>query len=192
MSKGNSFDWAIKAYAQGAVFVAFDLETTGLTPGLDQIVEIGAVKFDKKGLIARFSTLINPGIPMPAEAGKVNNITDEMLAGKPHIGEVLPDFLRFIENSTIVAHNAPFDCGFINEKLKKSDISPFSALPNPQICTLVFSRQAFPGLRSYSLQNLAADLRIPAMDAHRAEDDARLCMEIFIRCLDAEKANSDI
>ena len=59
---------AVKAYAEGAVFTAFDLETTGLDPRLDKIVEIGAVKFDKMGLIARFSTLINPGIPMPKEA----------------------------------------------------------------------------------------------------------------------------
>jgi DNA polymerase-3 subunit epsilon len=164
--------------------IFFDLETTGLNSGLDQIVEIGAVKFDKKGLIARFSTLVNPGIHMPAEAERVNNITDEMLAGKPHIGEVLPDFLRFIEKSIIIAHNAVFDCDFINETLKNSPVSPFPALPNPIADTLVSSREAFPGLRSYSPQNLAAELRIPANNAHRAEDDARLCVEIFVRLLD--------
>jgi DNA polymerase-3 subunit epsilon len=86
----HSFDWAIKAYAEGAVFVAFDLETTGLDPHLDHIVEIGAVKFDKKGIIARFSTLVNPGVPMPAEAARVNNISDEMLKGKPSVGESGP------------------------------------------------------------------------------------------------------
>ena len=188
--QNKPFEWAAKAYAQGAVFVAFDLETTGLDPRLDKIAEIGAVKFDRKGLIARFSTLVNPGIPMPAEAEKVNNISDEMLAGKPHIGEVLPDFLHFIENSIIIAHNAAFDCGFINENLKNSPKSPFPALPNPQICTLVFSRAVFPALRSHSLQNLAAELRIPAIDAHRAEDDARLCMKIFTRCLDAVKTGN--
>ena len=188
----GSFDWAIKTYAEGEAFVAFDLETTGLDPRLDQIVEIGAVKFDKQGLIARFSTLVNPGIPMPAEAEKVNKISDEMLRGKPAIADVLPDFLRFIEKSIIIAHKTAFDCGFINEKLKNSAYSPFPSLPNPQICTLVFSREVFPALSSYSLQNLAADLRIPAIDAHRAEDDARLCMEVFLRCLNTVKPNPDI
>ena len=195
----ESYDWAIKAYAGGAVFTAFDLETTGLDPRLDKIVEIGAVKFDRQGIIARFSVLINPGVPMPAEAGKVNNITDQMLRGKPSLDEVFPDFMRFILDTTLAAHNAPFDCGFINEKLKerwerKSSAQgldfgggagpwapPFPSLPNPVADTLVFAREAFPGLRSYSLQNLAAELEIPARDAHRAEDDARLCMEIFLR-----------
>ena len=168
----ESSNWVLKAYREGAVFTAFDLETTGLDPRLDKIVEIGAIKFDRKGPIARFSTLINPGIPMPPDAERVNKISDEMLKGKPSLDKVLPDFLLFIRNTVLMAHNAPFDCGFINEKLKER-------LPNPQVCTLVLSREAFPGHRSYALQNLAADLRIPSQDAHRAEDDALLCMEIF-------------
>ena len=171
----NSFETAKKAYDEGAALVAFDLETTGLEPRRDKIVEIGAVKFDNKGLIARFSTLINPGIPMPEEASRVNKISDEMLKGKPSLDEVLPDFLCFIRGAALAAHNAPFDCGFINEKLEKP-------LPNTILDTLAVSRELFPGLKSYSLQNLAAALGINAIDAHRAEDDARLCMEIFLRC----------
>ena len=179
----SSFDWAVKAYTEGAVFTAFDIETTGLEPRTDHIVEIGAVKFDKNGLAARFSALINPGIAMPPEAEKVNNISDEMLRGKPSLDTVLPDFLFFIRNTILMAHNAPFDCGFINGKLKKNPASKnIDAGPHSIVDTLVFSRESFPGRRSYSLQNLAADLRINVLDAHRAEDDARVCMEIFIRC----------
>ncbi|MDR2618470.1 MAG: 3'-5' exonuclease [Treponema sp.] len=196
-------------YAGNGIFTAFDLETTGLDPQKDRIVEIGAVKFDRLGLIARFSTLVNPGIPMPPEAGKVNNITDEMLAGKPSLDEVLPDFLRFIRDTVLTAYNAPFDCGFVNESLKvryekaraavpggqgslldslDNDAAPGSgwtvqSLPNPVADTLAIAREVFPGKRSYKLQELAAELQIPAAEAHRAEDDARLCMEIFIRCL---------
>jgi len=186
----NSLNWTVKAYTEGAVFVAFDLETTGLESRKDHIVEIGAVKFDRKGLIARFSALINPGIPMPAEAERVNKISDAMLRGKPSLDEVFPDFMLFIKDTVLAAHNAPFDCGFINEKLKNRReggeitlVLPLSVLPNPIADTLVFSREVFPGLKSYSLQNLAASLGIPSLDAHRAEDDARLCMEILIRCL---------
>ena len=170
------FDRAIKAYSEGAVFVAFDLETTGLSAQHNHIVEIGAVKFDRLGLIARFSTLINPGIPMPKEAEEINKISDEMLRGKPNLEEVIPDFLYFIKNAVLAAHNAPFDCGFISAKLK-------NPLPNLILDTLSVSREFFPGLQSYSLQNLAASLGINAHDAHRAEDDARLCMEIFLRCI---------
>ena len=187
----ESFNWALDAYKKGTAFAAFDVETTGLEPRLDQIVEIGAVKFDRNGLIARFSTLINPGIPMPAGAERVNKISDEMLKGKPPLDEVFPDFVYFIRGAVLAAHNTAFDCGFINEKLKerwersKPWVPPFPSLPNPIADTLVISREVFPGRRSYSLQNLAADFNIPALDAHRAEDDARLCMEIFIRCLGA-------
>jgi DNA polymerase-3 subunit epsilon len=173
----ESINFAKKAYTEGAVFVAFDLETTGLDPKLDQIVEIGAVKFDNKGIIARFSCLINPGISMPLEAGRVNKITDEMLWAKPSLDEVFPDFLYFIQGANLVVHNAPFDCGFVNEKLKGR------SLPNTIFDTLNNSRHVFPGLRSYSLQNLAAELQISVLEAHRAEDDALVCMEIFLRCL---------
>jgi len=169
-------DWIKKAFAEGNIFVAFDVETTGLDSRADKIVEIAAVKFDNRGIIARFSTLINPGIPMPAEATRVNNINDDMLAGKPSLNEVLPDFLHFIKGAVLSAHNAPFDCGFINKNLN-------TGLDNRIADTLVLSRELFPGLRSYSLQNLAAALELSTQNAHRAEDDAILCMEILMRCI---------
>jgi DNA polymerase-3 subunit epsilon len=192
-------------------FTAIDLETTGLDPKRDHIVEIGAVKFDKKGAISRFSMLINPGILMPFSANAVNNITDDMLKDKPPLDAVLPDFLRFVKNTVIIAHNASFDCGFINEELKiryenalKAEdesiglfsdeefpvqeasalwIPPFPMLPNRIVDTIVFAKEVFPGMRKYNLQDLAAFLTINAKDAHRAEDDARVCMEIFLRCV---------
>ena len=191
----QTYEDAARAYSEGNAFVAFDLETTGLDPRKDKIVEIGAVKFDNKGLIARFSALVNPGIPMPAGAERVNGISDTMLMGKPPIAEVLGDFLPFIKNAVIIAYNAAFDCDFINEALKErrsstenaffpafpSDLPP--ALPNPIADVLIFAREIFAGHKSYSLQNFASALGIASFNAHRAEDDARLCMEIFLRCL---------
>jgi DNA polymerase-3 subunit epsilon len=177
------------AYRGKGVFIAFDLETTGLDPAQDEIAEIGAVKFDRRGLIGHFSTLINPGIPMPPEAGRVNGITDRMLAGKPSLDEVLPDFLRFIGEGILVAHNAPFDCGFINAGLQwrfDRGTAPFPQLPNPVVDTLIYARKRFPGQPNYKLGSLAAFLGIESGDAHRAEDDARVCMEIFIRCYEEE------
>ena len=182
-------DMTLKNYIEGAIFTAVDIETTGLDPKFDRIVEIGAIKFDKKGIIARFSTLINPGIPMPAEAAKVNNITDEMLAGQPDIKNVLPDFLYFVKKSILAAHNAAFDFGFINESLNKYGETG-SNLPNTIVDTLVMSREVFAGKQSYSLQKLVAGLGIRANDAHRAEDDARLCMEILKKCIETAGQNN--
>ena len=181
----ESYKWAFTAYREGALFTAFDVETTGLNSGQDRIVEFGAVKFDRQGPVARYSALINPEIPMPAAAGKVNGITDAMLAGQPPIEETMPDFLGFIANTVIVAHNAPFDTGFVNEslaRLYKKGYAPFRRLPNKTVDTLVLSRSVFPGYPGYSLQNLARSLGLQAENAHRALDDARLCMEIFIAC----------
>lgn len=198
-------------FHSGGVFAAFDLETTGLNPVKDSIVEIGAVKFDKTGVMSRFSVLVHPGISMPPSASKVNNITDEMLIGKPPLSAVLPDFLRFIDGAVLVAHNAGFDCGFINESLKQfapsekpleAEFEAFSAdsgstwrslfaeLPNPVGDTLVLAKEAFPGRMRYNLQDLSASLGISSRDAHRAEDDARVCMELFIRCFEEYAARA--
>ncbi|MDR1587901.1 MAG: 3'-5' exonuclease [Treponema sp.] len=178
----ESFDWAFKAYAEGAIFCAFDTETTGLDPEKDRIVEFGAVKFDRNGPITRFSALVDPGVPMPAEASRVNNITDAMLAGKPPVEAVMPDFLRLIEGTIIIAHNAAFDCGFINQTLARISGGLSRGLSNRSADTLSLAKRFFPGLGRYNLQDLAAGLGIRAADAHRAMDDARLCMEIFIKC----------
>lgn len=185
----ESLDFLRAAYNEGKTFTAFDLETTGLDAKSAHIVEIGALRFDKRGTAARFATLVNPGVPIPPEAEKINGISDEMLGGYPGIEKVMPDFLYFVRNTVLIAHNAPFDCGFINESLARlhgKGNAPFPALPNPVACTLLISRETFPGRKSYSLQNMAADLSIPSLEAHRAGDDARLCMEILLKCLDIE------
>jgi DNA polymerase-3 subunit epsilon len=188
----GTYDWVAEALLspEGSVFTAFDIETTGLDPKVHRIVEIGAVKFDRRGVIGRFSALINPGIPMPPEASAINGITDEQLADKPPVERVLPDFLRFIGTSVLVAHNASFDCSFINAALGAfySDggllwQAPFPSLPTRIVDTLTFAKETFPGRPNYKLQNLAAFLDLESKNAHRAEDDARLCMELLLQCV---------
>jgi DNA polymerase III epsilon subunit family exonuclease len=159
------------------VFVAFDLETTGLSPQYDRIVEIGAVKFVDGREIVRFNALVNPGMPMPAGASSVNGIIDAMLAGKPAIEAVLPEFLEFITGSVLVAHNAQFDLGFVSAALRKQGKG---VLPNDFVDTQPMSRRAWPGRQNYKLQSLASDLGVKSIEAHRAEDDARVCMEVFL------------
>ena len=175
----TSYDWLAAVY-DTAAFIAFDTETTGLDPAAGRIVEIGAVKFDRRGIAARYNVLINPEIPMPEEAGKVNGITDEMLKDKPLIAAVFPDFFDFIGTGVLVAHNAPFDINYINAELKRIGKSP---LGNKVVDTRIFAKEIFPGLSSYALQDLAVQLGITALEAHRAEDDARVCMELFDKTL---------
>ena len=162
------------------VFVAFDLETTGLSPQLDKVVEIGAVKFVDGKETARYGVLVNPEMAMPPGAMAVNGITDAMLAGKPTIREVLPEFLAFIRGAVLIAHNATFDLGFVRSAMGRLGLGE---LPNDFVDTRVMAQRAFPGRSNYKLQNLAVDLDVKALAAHRAEDDARVCLEVFLACL---------
>ncbi len=175
----TSYDWLAAVY-DTAAFIAFDTETTGLDPVSGRIVEIGAVKFDRRGIVARYNVLINPEMPMPEEAGKVNGITDEMLKDKPLIAAVFPDFFDFIGTGVLVAHNAPFDINYVNAELKRAGKTP---LTNKVVDTRIFAKEVFPGLSSYALQDLAVQFGITALEAHRAEDDARVCMELFEKIL---------
>lgn len=175
------FDWIAKEF-DGTAFTAFDTETTGLEPRACRVVELGGIRFDSRGIASRFNTLINPGVPMPSEVTKINGITDAMLSGQPRPDAAIPDFLRFAGDTVLVAHNAPFDVSFINEELARLGKS---ALKNRVVDTRAFARDMFPGLPNYKLQDLAAHFGIKAIDAHRAEDDARVCMELFLVCLAA-------
>jgi DNA polymerase-3 subunit epsilon len=174
----GQYDWLSMA-DPATVFTAFDTETTGLDPRKNRVIEIGAVQFDTSGIMARFSVLINPERPMPEEASRINGITDAMLAGKPVAAEVLQDFLSFIGTTVLVAHNAPFDISFMNEEFSRLMMPPLS---NRVVDTRILAKEVFPGLPRYALQDLAKHFGIEAKDAHRAEDDAKVCYELFRVC----------
>ena len=161
-------------------FVAFDFETTGLSPNWDRIIEIGAVKFNNDGELDRFSQLVNPQMPIPEGASAVNEIFDHMVKNAPIGQEVLPLFQKFVAGSILVAHNAAFDVSFFRSSLSRWGLGE---LKNDVVDTQRMSQKAFPGRSTYKLQSLAADLGVVALQAHRAEDDARVCMELFRACL---------
>ena len=160
-------------------FTAFDLETTGLYPDRDAIIEIGAVRFNLDGEQYRFSGLIDPGRSIPEEASRVNGISDEMVAGMPSIEEILPGFLDFIDDSVLIAHNIGFDAGFIAAAAASQELT---LKDNPCIDTVLLGKKCYTGLYSYSLGSLSSALGISIENAHRAEDDAEACMKIFIKC----------
>ena len=160
-------------------FIAFDLETTGTLPGVDQIVEIGAVRFDEGGEPETiFTTLIQPTISMPEGASRVNGITDDMLVGKPRIHEVLDAFAEFCGDEVLVAHNAPFDAQFLTADIKRFESNAPTGLV---LDTCNIARKVFPGLANYKLGTLVQHLGIPSTNFHRAEEDAAYCGHLFAK-----------
>lgn len=158
-------------------FIAFDLETTGTVPGVDRIVEIGAVLFNNYEVESVFSTLINPQRSIPAGASAVNGITDDMVFDKPLIEDILPSFAEFCQDHPMVAHNAPFDSQFLLADIKRLEL----AAPRGVILdTLPIARKVFPGLPNYKLGTLVQHLKIPSSNFHRAEEDATYCGRLFI------------
>lgn len=161
-------------------FIAFDVETTGTVPGVDQIVELGAVRFINGQVEGVFSTLIDPLRSIPPGASAVNGITDDMVQGKPTVDTVLPAFSEFCSSLPIVAHNAPFDSQFLTSDIKKFETAAPKGLV---IDTLTISRKVFPGLPNYKLGTLVQHLKIPSTGFHRAEADATYCGHLFIEML---------
>lgn len=157
--------------------VIFDLETTGLNSENDRIIEIGALKV-RNGIIEdSLGILVNPGIKIPYYATKVNGITDQMVKDQISDNHGVKQLLDMIDNdSYIVAHNVKFDMGFVNAYLKRNGKNP---LTNSLVDTVRLARKAFPGKSKYSLGIIAKELGIEVKDAHRAEDDTRVCFELY-------------
>ena len=156
-------------------YVVFDIETTGFDPFNDKIIEIGAVKMKGKEIIDEFSEFVNPKIPIPKEIVKLTSITDEMVKDAPDIKTILPRFLEFCGDSTVVAHNAKFDVGFIKQKSSDQNLE-FS----PSVVdTLPLARALLVNEKKFGLANLTKYFGIILESHHRAIDDARATAEVF-------------
>jgi DNA polymerase III subunit epsilon len=163
-------------------YVAFDLETTGLMAETDRIVEIGAVRFLGNGQeIGRFQRLVNPQRPMSPAAFAIHGISDHDLADAPPASEVLPEFLAFLEEphkTTLLAHNASFDAGFLGRELARAGLStPAYSLFD----TLALARRRLPQLTSHRLDSLAQALGLDPAGAHRALADSLRVKDIWLR-----------
>nr|WP_288723308.1 PolC-type DNA polymerase III [uncultured Sellimonas sp.] len=176
--------------AQGAgnqtlfdTYVVFDLETTGFSPIQDKIIEIGAVKVENGQITEKFSTFVNPKIPIPFEITKLTGITDEMVVDAKPIEEVLPEFLGFIKDAVLVAHNAGFDVSFIEQNCRYQNIKPDFA----SVDTVALARVLLPTLSKYKLNVVAKALNISLENHHRAVDDAGATAEIFVKFVDMLK-----
>lgn len=167
-------------------YVVFDIETTGLSKEKEMITEIGAVKVADGKIIDRFSTFVNPQRPISAEITKLTGITDDMVKDAPTIENVLPEFLKFCEDTVLVAHNASFDTGFIRIAAERAGLGE---LHHTIVDTLELARALLPELNKHKLDIVCEHLGVTLNGHHRAVNDAEATAEVFIKFLDmlAEK-----
>ncbi len=161
-------------------FISFDLETTGFIAGVDKIVEVGAVRFVNGTIDSVFSTLVDPKMPIPEGASRVNGITNEMVQGKPTIDRLLESFSDFCADDVLVAHNANFDFQFlVSDIVRLESKAPRGAI----LDTCNIARKIIPGLPNYKLGTLVQHLGIQSSNFHRAEEDATYCGELFLHLI---------
>ncbi len=170
-------------------YIAFDLETTGFLPGVDQITEIGAVRFENGKPASVFASLVNPRQSIPEGARKVTGITDEMVKDQPPIENFLEEFAEFCGEDMVVAHNAPFDFQFLTADIKKFESSAPRGLV---LDTCAMARKVFPGLMNYKLGTLVQHLGIQSTGFHRAQEDATYCGHLFAHILNKVAVNGQI
>jgi DNA polymerase-3 subunit epsilon/ATP-dependent DNA helicase DinG len=155
--------------------VALDLETTGLDPVQDAVIEIGAVRFRGSRVEAEWSTLVNPGRPLPPYITQLTGITDAMLAAAPRLSRVLPELIEFVGDLPLLGHNLAFDMRFLERH------TPFRQ--NQAMDTYDLASVILPSGR-YRLGTLAQALGVVPRAVHRGLDDARTTQQVFVRLLD--------
>jgi len=160
-------------------FVIVDVETTGLEPRLDSIIEVAAVKVLNGEILDEFDTLLNPGVFVPQETTDITGITTEMLKGAPQFADVAEEYMKFLGEGTVfVAHNVEFDREFLNVHLMRSEREK---MLHPYLCTYKLAKLVHPNLKRYALSELAKVFEIELPQAHRAIHDARATAELFGR-----------
>ena len=161
-------------------YVAFDLETTGLSSKKDKIIEIGAVILKNGREVDRFQTFVDPERHLEPKIVELTGITEDMLKGAPKIEEVLPKFLEFCGDRVLVAHNSDFDTGFIRAECLRQGYE-FTATA---LDTLILSQNLMPQLNKFKLDIVSNALSLPDFNHHRAADDAMTCGLIFHRFIE--------
>lgn len=163
-------------------YVVFDFETTGAKTPPCRVTEIGAYRVSGGKVTDEFHTLINPETPIPFFITQLTGISDRMVRNEPKFREVAEDFLAFIGDSVLVAHNAHFDMRFLNHEI--SLIHGDYRVANPFLCTVQLSRKLLPHIDNHRLNTVANYFSVSLVNHHRAAEDARATAHIFINLLE--------
>lgn len=165
---------------EAAKFVVCDVETTGLNPVYDRIIEIALVRIEELKIVDKFSTLINPEIFIPPFITKLTGIKNEDVFNAPKFSDVVLKVRDFLQDAIFVAHNASFDYKFLLHSFLRENIYPPQ---NPTLCTKLLARRIVTGLESYGLKTLTSFFRIQNLKAHRAYGDALATTHLFLKLL---------
>lgn len=159
-------------------YVVFDLETTGLDPFTCKIIEIGALKYKNNELVDEFSFLINPDCPISSTITNITGIDNETIKDAPKIAEILPKFITFIEDLTLIAHNSSFDLSFIEENIKNLHLD---MIKNPNIDTVALAKEYLPQVYNYKLTTLKNYFKLD-FGSHRSVDDCKTTNYVYQYC----------
>jgi DNA polymerase III epsilon subunit family exonuclease len=159
-------------------FVVVDVEATGAKTPPNRLIELGAYRIRGGRIVDKFLSLVNPEIPIPRFVASLTGISNDMVKSAPVFAEVAPQWLDFVSDSVLVAHNAPFDTSFLNHEISR--VYANHRMVNPHLCTVRLSRRAFPDLSNHRLETIAQHFSIPIASRHRAGSDALATAEIFI------------
>jgi DNA polymerase III subunit epsilon len=173
------------------MYIVLDIETTGFSYAKgDAIIEVGAVKLDKKGeIIDEFSSLVNPERYIPNKIQTITGITNDMVKNSPKIGVVLSEFAKFLGDHFVIAHNANFDCRFLNFYGKNLGVN----IPDAKIIdTLKISKKIYFELTNFKLKDICEHLDIPYESGHRAFADVLMTAKIFKKMLMDKEAEAEI
>ncbi len=164
-------------------YCVLDLETTGFSATTEKITEVGIMKIKNGEVLDQFSCFVNPEKHIPQRVSEVTNITDDMVADSETIDKVFPKILDFIKDSVLVAHNAPFDMGFLKQNAKNLGYE----FDYTYLDTLSLAKDLFPDYKKYKLGKIADNLGIKVEVAHRALDDVDTTVKVFNVMMDMLK-----
>ena len=163
-------------------YVVVDVEATGAKLPPNRIIELGAYRISGGKIVDSFLTLVNPEITIPRFVMTLTGISNEMVKEAPLFADVAPRWLEFVNESVLIAHNAPFDTNFLNHEISR--VYPGHRMINAHLCTVTLTRHVIPGLTNYRLDTIADHFSIPILARHRAGSDALATAEIFLLLLD--------
>ncbi|MCL2106999.1 MAG: PolC-type DNA polymerase III [Oscillospiraceae bacterium] len=165
--------------------VVFDVETTGLSPRGDRIIQIGAARLERGEITGSFSTFVDPERPLPAKITELTKISQDMLAGAPKEWEAARAFADFCGGALLAAHNAAFDTGFLTNLYKRHG----GRFKNSCVDTLALAQLLLPEAKNYRLDTLAQLFRLSGFEHHRADDDARVTARILLELMRIAREN---
>ena len=162
-------------------FVVVDVEATGAKTPPNRLIELGAYRIRNGRIVDKFLSLVNPEIAIPRFVASLTGISNEMVKQAPVFADVAPQWLDFVSDSVLIAHNSNFDINFLNHEISR--VYPGHRMVNPHLCTVKLSRLALPELLNHRLDTIADHFAIPIVSRHRAGCDALATAEIFIQLL---------